>query len=90
MLIELEEQRLVAKDGEVLLGELTFTKPNDEYYIISHTKVNEAAKGRGVGKKLVAYFVDYVSQQNKKILPLCPFAKAEFDKNPEYQQLLVD
>jgi predicted GNAT family acetyltransferase len=89
MNIELEEKRVVAKQDGIELGEMTFMQPNDDYYIIAHTGVSPEAKGLGVGKKMVAYFVEYVKQQNKKILPLCPFAKAEFDKNEAYQSLLV-
>ncbi|WP_031648999.1 N-acetyltransferase, partial [Listeria innocua] len=28
--------------------------------------------------------------EGKKIIPLCPFAKAEFSKKPEYQEVQAD
>ena len=89
MNLTIEETRVVATENDVELGEMSFMMPNDDYYIISHTGVSEAAKGKGVGKTLVAHFVDYARQHNKKILPLCPFAKAEFEKNEAYHDVLV-
>ena len=90
MKIYLENKRVVAKDGETELGEMTFMQPNANSYIITHTGVSDAARGLGVGKKLVVYLVDLARQNNQKILPICPFAKAEFEKHPEYQDVLLE
>ena len=37
---------VTTKNGEEL-GEMTFVKSNDEFYIIDHTGVSDAARGRG-------------------------------------------
>ena len=55
---------------------------------IDHTNVSEKLKGQGVGNKLVKRVVDFAREENKKIIPLCPFAKAEFEKNKEYEDVL--
>jgi predicted GNAT family acetyltransferase len=49
--------------------------------------VDEVLKGQGVGKKLVALVVAKMRAENRKIIPLCPFAKHEFDTTPEYQDI---
>lgn len=54
-----------------------------------HTEVPAALGGKGVGKKLVALVLEYIKQQNLKLIPLCPFVAAYLKRNPEDQQLLV-
>ena len=52
--------------------------------IIEHTDVDPSLKGQGVGKQLVAKVVEKMRGENRKIIPLCPFAKHEFDNTREY------
>jgi len=73
---------------EERLALMTFSKASDSLLIIDHTEVGPALKGTGAGKKLVAAAVEYARINRMKILPLCPFAKAMFDKTPEYQDVL--
>jgi predicted GNAT family acetyltransferase len=40
-----------------------------------------------VGKQLVAKVVEKMRAENRKIIPLCPFAKHEFDNNREYDNI---
>lgn len=84
----IEEKRVVTTENGEELGEMTFVKSNDEFFIIDHTGVSDAARGRGVGQEMVRVFVEYARENEKKILPLCPFAKAQFDKNPDYHDVL--
>ncbi|MGZ6539658.1 MAG: GNAT family N-acetyltransferase, partial [Bacteroidia bacterium] len=56
--------------------------------IIDHTEVDERLAGKGIGKQLVAKAVAFARENNIKILPLCPFAKALFNKTPEYRDVL--
>lgn len=55
---------------------------------IVHTEVNEGNSGKGFGRKLVAKAVDYARENKIRIIPLCPFAKAVFDKTAEFQDVL--
>ena len=71
------------------LAEMTYLLSGTSSLIIDHTGVSSALKGRGVGRQLVRAVVDYARQRQLKILPLCPFAKAEFDKNPEFADVLL-
>ena len=87
MEITLEKARVVAQQDGKELGEMTFVD-SGSFYIIDHTGVEDEARGLGVGKKLVAHFVEHAKAEGKTVLPLCPFAKAEFEKNAEYQEIL--
>ncbi len=71
------------------LAEMTYSKAGDDKIIIDHTEVGEALKGTGAGKKMVEQAVNYARENDLKIIPLCPFAKAQFAKTPEYSDVLA-
>ena len=73
-------------DGKAL-AEMTYTG-TDTTIIIDHTDVDASLKGQGVGARLVEACVNWARAQKIKIIPLCPFAKSQFDKHPEYSDLL--
>ena len=87
MELTIEKNRVVATENGEEYGEMTFVDSGN-FYIIDHTGVFDNARGKGVGKQLVAKFVEHARAQDKKVLPLCPFAKAEFEKNPDYADVL--
>ncbi|MDO4223999.1 MAG: GNAT family N-acetyltransferase [Acinetobacter sp.] len=57
--------------------------------IYDHTIVPSELGGRGLGKALAQYALDYAAQQGKKVVPACSFVAAFIEKNPQYQSLLV-
>lgn len=69
------------------VAEVVFVPTGDHLSIIEHTDVDESLKGQGVGKQLVARVVEKMRKQHRKIIPLCPFAKHEFDTTPEYADI---
>ncbi|CAN5483036.1 GNAT family N-acetyltransferase [soil metagenome] len=77
----------VAVDGKTE-AEMTYVWAGDQRIIIDHTGVSEALKGHSVGKQLVQAAVVFAREKQLKILPLCPFAKAIFEKTPDYQDVL--
>lgn len=83
-----EENRVCAYRDNQEVGGVTFTKAGESLLIIDHTFVDESMKGQKLGKKLVSEVVEVAREQEKKIVPLCPFAKAEFEKTPEYADVL--
>ncbi|MCQ1530442.1 GNAT family N-acetyltransferase [Lutispora saccharofermentans] len=56
--------------------------------IIDHTYVSDELAGQGVGKLLLKELVDWIRKENKKIIPLCPYAKAQMEKNKEYHDTI--
>lgn len=73
-------------DGSV--AEMTFTKVGDHQLIIDHTEVPDAFRGQGVGLKLVTRAVEDARAAAKTIIPLCPFANAQFRRHPEWADVL--
>jgi predicted GNAT family acetyltransferase len=75
-----------AKEGDVKAGIMTYVWAGDDRFIIEHTEGNPEFKG--VGKKLLDEAVAFARENNKKIIPLCPFAKKMFDRTPEIHDVL--
>ncbi|MEZ5429548.1 MAG: GNAT family N-acetyltransferase [Pyrinomonadaceae bacterium] len=70
------------------VAEMTYTMAGEKRMIIDHTEVDDSLRGEGAGKKLVAEGVRYARENDLKLLPLCPFAKAVIEKTPEFQDVL--
>jgi uncharacterized protein len=77
----------IEENGEKL-AEMTYSKAGESIIIIDHTEVSDTLKGKGVGKQLVQAAVDRAREHHIKIMPLCPFAKAIFDRTPEFNDVL--
>jgi predicted GNAT family acetyltransferase len=67
---------------------MTFTKVGEHLIIIDHTDVPEVFRGQGVGVRLVARAVEDARAAGKKIIPLCPFANAQFRRHKEWADVL--
>lgn len=70
------------------VGELTFTRVNPRLVIIDHTEVSDTLKGQGAGRKLLDAAVAWARETNTRIIPVCPYAKAQFDKDPSIGDVL--
>lgn len=82
------ENRFYVNDADGnMLAEIAYVPTGERLAIIDHTYVDERLKGQGVGKKLVLKVVEMMREKHRKIIPLCPFAKHEFDTTPEYQDI---
>ena len=69
-------------------GLMTYSWAGEDKLIIDHTEVEPAYNGKGIGKAMVYKSVEFARDNNLKIIPLCPFAKAMFQKNKEIQDVL--
>lgn len=69
-------------------GRMTYSWAGSTKFIIDHTEVKDEFNGQGVGKKMVLAAVEYAREHNLKIIPLCPFAKAMFEKMKEIRDVL--
>ena len=71
-----------------LFAEMTYSKVGEGQIIIDHTEVPAAFRGEGIGVKLVARAVEDARAEGRRIIPLCPFAAAQFRRHPEWQDVL--
>jgi predicted GNAT family acetyltransferase len=70
------------------VAEMTFSKAGATMIIIDHTDVPDAFRGQGVGARLVERVVTDARASGKTIVPLCPFANAQFRRHPEWADVL--
>lgn len=91
---EITEERGTSKGRYVATApgkpeaELTYSIANAHLIIVDHTGVPDEWRGMGVGKALVQRVVEDSRERGVKIVPLCPFAKAQIQKTPEWQDVL--
>ena len=94
MRIELEDgeskgRYVIVDDDGTEAAWLTFSRLGASQLTIDHTEVSGAYRGSGAGADLVARAVDDARTSERRIVPLCPFARSQFDRHPEWHDVLV-
>lgn len=72
------------------VAELLYTLQPDGIMSLDHTEVNPRMAGQGLGSKLVKHSVEFARNNGFKIKPLCSYAAKQFERHPEYKELLVN
>lgn len=83
---ETKARYVIRVDGHE--AEMTYSRAGAKLIIIDHTGVPKALAGRGIGVALVQRGVEDARAEGRQIVPLCPFAKAQIAKRPEWQDVL--
>ena len=78
----------IEKDG-VRLAEMSYSRTNPTLIIVDHTDVDPSLSGQGIGRALLGTLVQWARATGTKVVPLCPFAKAQFGKDPAIRDVLV-
>ena len=74
--------RFYKKDeNENLICEITYFVEDSSMIVIDRTFVDDNYRGQGIAAQLVERVVQMAREENKKIIPLCPFAKGMFERN---------
>jgi predicted GNAT family acetyltransferase len=74
-------------DGVSEPAEMTFSRASPTLIIIDHTQVPDALRGKGVGQALAEHAVEAARSGGWKLIPLCPFMKAQMDRHPEWNDV---
>lgn len=69
-------------------AEMTYSRTSARLIIIDHTGVPDALRGKGVGQALALHAVEEARKGGWKIIPLCPFFKAQLARHPEWNDIL--
>ena len=75
-----------AEGGEE--AELTFSKVSPTRIIVDHTGVPDSLRGQGIGQALSLRAVEDARANGVKIIPLCPFFKAQADRHPDWADVI--
>ena len=70
-------------EGIVEPGELTISKVSDTLIIADHTYAPDTMRGMGVAKAMVDRLIADARAAGQKIIPLCPYVKAQALKHKE-------
>lgn len=74
--------------GHAEPAELTYSKAGAGLLIADHTFVPDTLRGTGAGLALAERLVADARAGGYRILPLCPFVKAQFGKHPDWADVL--
>ncbi len=78
------DQKIEAYQEGQVVGEITYSDTKGGKWIIDHTYVDPNHRNQQIGEQLVKAMVEWAREENVKLLPLCPFAKREFEQTPDY------
>ena len=79
----------IERDGEDI-AEITYQPKGEDRIVVDHTYVSEELRGQGIAGKLVDKIVTFAREEQKKIIPLCPYVKIKLDENEAYQDVVAD
>ena len=77
------------ENGGQRLAEMTYSRTNATMIIVDHTEVDSSLSGQGVGRELLGALVQWARATGTKVVPLCPFAKAQFGKDASIRDVLA-
>ena len=79
--------RFEALDESGLVAGFAAYRRSPGRIVFTHTEVDDAYEGRGVGSALVRGALDAVRAEGLQVVALCPFVKRYIDRHPEYADL---
>jgi predicted GNAT family acetyltransferase len=61
----------------------------EDHIVFTHTEVDEAFEGQGVGSTLARGALDAARSEGLPVIAQCPFIKDFIERHPDYQDLLA-
>jgi uncharacterized protein len=72
----------VIEEGNERLAEMEIAIVNNNLTVF-HTHVNDKLRGKGIASQLLYAMVGYARGHNKKVIALCPYVSAQFQRHPD-------
>jgi predicted GNAT family acetyltransferase len=79
--------RVEIRSGDELIGFAAYERSPGRI-AFTHTEIDPAFGGRGMGGKLIAAVLAEAREEGLDVLPVCPFVRGYIDKHPEYLSLV--
>ncbi len=76
-------------DGVEGTAEITFTRRATGVISADHTGVPDSMRSTGAGLALVAYMVEDARKNGFRILPLCPYVRAQYRRHPDWADVMT-
>ncbi len=74
-----EENKAIALDDNIEIGECVFENLKDTWNII-HTGVDSKYQGQGIARRLVECIIENAKKYNKKLIADCSYAKKVIER----------
>jgi predicted GNAT family acetyltransferase len=84
-----DEGRFEAFVGGELAG-AAYYRPEGDAVAFTHTEVDDAYEGQGIGSKLAAAALDEVRKRGQGVRPYCPFIRGYIQRHPDYLDLVPE
>jgi predicted GNAT family acetyltransferase len=83
-----EDDRFEAVDESGVVAGFAAYRREEGRVTFTHTVVDDAFEGRGVGSTLVKAALDAVRDEGVRVVPQCPFVGSYIERHPEYADLV--
>ena len=80
MKYEVLDNKIIYKENNEILAEITFIEKEHGVFDINHTFVDESLRGKGIASKLVEEAVKEIETRNGKIQATCSYAKTWIER----------
>ncbi|MDL2345717.1 GNAT family N-acetyltransferase [Deinococcus sp. MIMF12] len=81
------ENRYELRSGDEVLGFAEY-RPAGQALLFSHTEIDPAHEGKGLGSRLVRGALDDARAQGREVVPMCPFVAGFIREHREYVDLV--
>ena len=78
---EVLDNKIVYKENNKVLAEITYIEKEKGIFDINHTFVDESLRGQGIASILVEKAVEEIKKKNGKIEATCSYAKSWLEKH---------
>jgi predicted GNAT family acetyltransferase len=84
-----QEGRFELFADEALVGAAYYRVEGDAI-AFTHTEVDDAYEGQGLGSKLASAALDAARERGLAVFPRCPFIRSYVERHPEYLDLVPE
>ncbi|MGW0213935.1 GNAT family N-acetyltransferase [Micromonospora chokoriensis] len=84
-----ERERFEARDETGAVAGFVTYQLTGSIIAYTHTEVDPAFEGRGVGSTLARAVMDDARARRRTVVPICPFLADWLVKHPEYESIVV-
>jgi predicted GNAT family acetyltransferase len=84
---EENERFVIYKDGKEAYVEYT---PSEGEFDLYHTHTDPELRGQGLAAQVVRAALEYIKENNMKVVPTCSYVQSFLEKNEEYKELVAE
>jgi hypothetical protein len=83
-----QRHRFEAVDESGVVAGFAAYRRSGDAVVLTHTEVDDAFEGHGVGSRLARGALDALREQEVRVVPSCPFISAYIEDHQEYADLV--